>query len=92
MQFVTWMVNINGGLSFPITLEVVVIIAVVIEIIVPSSSDLKCYECGKPGHLLMNVGCELILKDLTVAAIVVVVELIPDIAGVQASIPIYLPL
>ena len=30
MQFMTWMVNITGGLSFPMNLEMVVIVVVVI--------------------------------------------------------------
>jgi len=46
MQFVTWMVNITSGLSFPITLEVVVVIVIVVAAV----SDLKCYECDERGH------------------------------------------
>ena len=56
MQFVSSLVSITGGLSFPITLEVVVTVMIVI----------------------------VVLENLAVAAIVVV-ELIPMITGVQAS-------
>jgi len=34
MQFVTWMVNMAGGSSFPITLEVVAAAAVVVAVVV----------------------------------------------------------
>ena len=56
MQFVSSLVSITGGLSFPITLEVVLTVMIMI----------------------------VVLENLAAAAIVVV-ELIPMITGVQAS-------
>ena len=46
-------------------------------------SDLKCLSVVSLVMLLVNAGCELVLEDLAVAAV---------IARVQVSIPICLPL
>ena len=89
MQFVTWMVNINGELKFSHY----------------SkgggdrngrdhgsdSSDLMCYECGELDHFSC-AGCELDLENSAVAATIIVVELIPIIVVIQVSIRITLPL
>jgi len=101
-QFVTWIVNITGGLSFLVTLEVVVsflvtlevvvIIVVVIVIMMAAVLTWSVMNVVSLVILLVNVGCELVLEYLAATTTIVVVELIPDITEVQASIYIFLPL